>query len=49
MTWTRRAASPCWTARWRSTPAFMEHTDHHVGRLIDTLKDLEILDDTLIY
>ena len=28
---------------------FMEHTDHHVGRLIDTLKDLQILDDTLIY
>jgi arylsulfatase A-like enzyme len=28
---------------------FMEHTDHHVGRLIDTLEDLEILDDTLVY
>jgi arylsulfatase A-like enzyme len=28
---------------------FMEHTDHHVGRLIDALADLEILDDTLIY
>jgi len=28
---------------------FMEHTDHHVGRLIDALGDLEILDDTLIY
>ena len=26
---------------------FMEHTDHHVGRLIDALGDLEILDDTL--
>ncbi len=29
--------------------AFLEHTDHHLGRLVDTLKDLEILDDTLIY
>ena len=29
--------------------AFLEHTDHHLGRLIDSLKDLEILDDTLIY
>jgi arylsulfatase len=29
--------------------AFLEHTDHHVGRLIDTLQELEILDDTLIY
>jgi arylsulfatase len=28
---------------------FLEHTDDHVGRLIDTLKDLQILDDTLIY
>ncbi len=28
---------------------FLEHTDHHVGRLIDTLAGLEILDDTLIY
>ena len=29
--------------------AFLEHTDHHVGRLIDALEDLEILDDTLVY
>jgi arylsulfatase A-like enzyme len=28
---------------------FMEHTDHHVGRLIDTLEELELLDDTLVY
>jgi arylsulfatase A-like enzyme len=28
---------------------FMEHTDHHVGRVIDALADLEILDDTLVY
>ena len=28
---------------------FLEHTDAHVGRLIDTLEDLEILDDTLVY
>ena len=29
--------------------AFLEHVDHHLGRLIDALKDLEVLDDTLIY
>ncbi len=29
--------------------AFMEHTDHHVGRIIDTLKDLDVYDDTLVY
>ena len=28
---------------------FLEHTDHHIGRLIEALKDLEALDDTLIY
>ena len=28
---------------------FLEHTDHHVGRLIDALDDLEVLDDTLVY
>ena len=28
---------------------FLEHTDHHVGRLIDALEGLEVLDDTLIY
>ena len=28
---------------------FMEHTDHHAGRLIDELEKLEILDDTLVY
>jgi arylsulfatase len=28
---------------------FLEHTDFHIGRLIDTLEELEILDDTLIY
>jgi len=27
---------------------FLEHTDHHIGQLIDTLKDLQILDDTLV-
>jgi len=28
---------------------FMEHTDHHVGRMIDALGELEVLDDTLVY
>ena len=28
---------------------FLEHTDHHVGRLIDALDDLGVLDDTLVY
>jgi len=28
---------------------FLAHTDHHVGRLIDSLDGLGVLDDTLIY
>jgi arylsulfatase len=28
---------------------FLEHTDHHVGRLVDAIEDLGILDDTIIY
>ena len=28
---------------------FLEHTDHHVGRLIDALSDLDALDNTLVY
>ena len=28
---------------------FLEHTDHHVGRLIDALADLGVLDDTLVF
>ncbi len=28
---------------------FLEHTDHHVGRVIDAISDLGVLGDTLIY
>jgi arylsulfatase A-like enzyme len=28
---------------------FLEHTDYHIGRLVDTLEDLGILEDTLVY
>jgi arylsulfatase len=28
---------------------FLEHTDHHIGRLVDALEDLGILEDTLVY
>ncbi|MGB5935212.1 MAG: sulfatase-like hydrolase/transferase, partial [Ornithinimicrobium sp.] len=28
---------------------FLEHTDHHVGRVIDAIDDLGVLEDTLIY
>jgi arylsulfatase len=29
--------------------AYLSHTDHHVGRLIDTIKELGVLDDTLVF
>lgn len=28
---------------------FLEHTDHHVGRLVDAIDELGVLDDTLVY
>ena len=28
---------------------FIEHTDYHVGRLIDALADLQVLNDTLVF
>ena len=28
---------------------FLEHTDHHVGRLVDAIEDLGVLEDTLVY
>ncbi len=28
---------------------FLEHADHHVGRLVDALADLGVLDDTLVF
>jgi arylsulfatase A-like enzyme len=28
---------------------FLEHVDHHVGRIVDIIEDLGILDDTIIY
>ncbi len=28
---------------------FLEHTDHHIGRFLDSLEDLGVLDDTLVY
>jgi arylsulfatase len=28
---------------------FLEHTDHHIGRLVDAIEDLGILSDTLVF
>jgi arylsulfatase len=40
---------PILTRQMEVYAGFLEHTDHHIGRMIDALSDLEILEDTLIY
>src|SRR5499426_1857229 len=40
---------PVLTRQMEIYAAFMEHTDFHVGRVVDAIADLGILDDTLIY
>ncbi len=40
---------PILTRQMEIFAGFMEHTDHYIGLLIDALKDLDIIDDTLIY
>ncbi|HEX7879568.1 MAG TPA: arylsulfatase [Candidatus Eisenbacteria bacterium] len=43
------ALKPVLTRQMELYAGFLEHTDHQVGRLIETLKELDILEDTLIY
>jgi len=44
-----KALKPILVRQMEIYAAFLEHVDHHVGRLVDTLKDLEVLDDTLVF
>jgi arylsulfatase len=57
---TRHAEIPAWgdmpaelhpvlTREMEVYAGFLEHTDHQVGRLIDAIEDLGILEDTLIF
>jgi arylsulfatase len=43
------AMKPVLTREMEVYAGFLAHTDHHVGRLIDALSDLDVLDDTLVY
>jgi arylsulfatase A-like enzyme len=43
------ALKPVLTREMEVYAGFLECTDHHVGRLVDSLKKLNLLDDTLIY
>ncbi|MGP8229730.1 MAG: arylsulfatase [Steroidobacteraceae bacterium] len=40
---------PVLTRQMEIYAGFLEYTDHHVGRLIDSVQKLGLLDDTLIY
>jgi arylsulfatase A-like enzyme len=40
---------PVLTRQMEVYAGFLEHTDHHVGRLVDALDDLGVLEDTLVY
>ncbi len=46
---TPEAMRPVFAREMEVYAGFLEHCDHHLGRLIDALADLEVLDDTLIY
>src|SRR5213079_3209144 len=43
------ALKPVLARQMENYAGYLEFTDHHVGRLIDALTGLEILDDTLVY
>ncbi|HMD16932.1 MAG TPA: arylsulfatase [Terriglobales bacterium] len=43
------ALKPVLTRQMEVYAGFMEYADYHVGRLIDSIKRLNLLDDTLIY
>ena len=40
---------PVLTRQMEVYAGFLEHTDHHIGRLVDAIEDLGILGDTLVF
>ena len=40
---------PILTRQMEIYAGFLEHVDHHIGRLLDALDAVDVLDDTLIY
>jgi arylsulfatase len=46
---TAKEMRPIYARQMEVYAGYLEHTDHHVGRLIDAPAALEVLDDTLIY
>ena len=43
------ALKPILERQMETYAGFMSHTDHHVGRIIDTIEQLGVMDNTLIY
>src|SRR5206468_9915771 len=43
------ALKPVLERQMETYAAFLSHTDHHVGRVIEAIKELGVLDNTLIF
>ncbi|MFD7077901.1 arylsulfatase [Nocardioides sp. NPDC059952] len=43
------ALKPVLRRQMENYAGFLEHTDHHVGRLVDAIEAMGLLDDTLVY
>ena len=43
------ALKPVLERQMETYAGFMSHTDHHVGRVIDAIEQLGVMDNTLIY
>jgi arylsulfatase len=43
------ALKPILRRQMENYAGFLEHADHHVGRVVAALEDLDVLDDTLVY
>jgi arylsulfatase A-like enzyme len=43
------ALKPVLERQMETYAGFLEHTDHHVGRIIDAIEELGVMDNTLIY
>ena len=43
------ALKPVLARQMENYAGFLEHTDHHVGKLLDAIEALGVLDDTLVY
>ena len=48
LAWEKNQIRPMFARQMEIYAGYLENTDYHVGRLIDALKDLQVINDTLI-